>query len=123
MKGLRLAICSQFESRGYLGVRESSGAKGEASLTGVVGINSFTKVKFGWSWVVGSVFGSGATTWIINSKVYMWMEEVEGLVVTEAPKVTPHLLPRLNVLRPPPLPLSAIYIYIVFNEHKAWNQL
>ena len=49
MKGLWSTICSQFGSGGYSGVRESSGAEGEASLIGVVGIDSLTKVGFGWS--------------------------------------------------------------------------
>ena len=49
MKSLRSAICSQFGLGGYSGVRESSDAKGEASPTGVVGIDSLTKVRFGWS--------------------------------------------------------------------------
>ena len=104
-------IYSQFESGGYSGVRESSGAEDETSLIGVVGINSLTKVGFGWSWDIGSVFGVGATTWIIDSEVDTWMDEVEGLVVIGAPKLRPRLLPRLNVLQPPPLPLSTIYMF------------
>ena len=82
MKSLWLIICSQFGSGGYSGVRESSGAEGEESLIEVVGIDSLKKVEFGWSWVVGSAFGIGAMTWIIDSEVDMRMEEeVEGLVV------------------------------------------
>ena len=38
MKSLLLIICSQFGSGGYSGVRESSGAEGEASLIGVAGV-------------------------------------------------------------------------------------
>jgi len=80
MKGLSSTICSQFGSVGYSGVTESSGAEGGASLTGVVGIDSLTKVGFGWSWAVGSVFGVCATTWIIDSKVDMWMDEVYWII-------------------------------------------
>ena len=52
-----------------------------------MGIDSLTKLGFGWSWAVGSVFGVGATTWIIDFEVDMWMDEVEGLVVIGAPKL------------------------------------
>ena len=39
------------------------------------------------------------------------MDEEEGLVVIGAPKLKPRLVPRLNVLQPPPLPLSAICMF------------
>ena len=81
MKGLWSTICSQFGSGGYSGVRESSGAEGEASLTGVVGIDSLTKVGFGWSWVVGSVFGVCATTWIIDSEVDMCWSKASKIIL------------------------------------------